>query len=113
MKPKRTKPHPWVESFNRKPTAAEEADFYRRNAGGPVAMTSMTRGRGALGYQGQYDLHLLPYWSHLRTLDPSLPWPPLSEEDIRLGCENQNAADRAWREKLKRSAPRPRRRPAP
>jgi hypothetical protein len=38
-----------MKSFNRKPTAAEEADFYRRNAGGPVAMTSMTRGRGYFG----------------------------------------------------------------
>jgi hypothetical protein len=26
-----------------------EADFYRRNAGGPVAMTSLTRGRGYFG----------------------------------------------------------------
>ena len=38
-----------MDSFNRKPTAAEEADFYRRNAGGPMAMTSLTRGNGMLG----------------------------------------------------------------
>ena len=38
-----------MDSFNRKPTAAEEADFYRRNAGGPLVMTSLTRGNGMLG----------------------------------------------------------------
>jgi hypothetical protein len=38
-----------IESFNRKPTAAEEADFYKRNAGGPMVMTSLTRGNGMLG----------------------------------------------------------------
>ena len=52
-----------MESFNRKPTAAEEADFYRRNAGGPMAMTSMTRGRG---YSGTYEpaAHVAAYRSY-------------------------------------------------
>ena len=47
-----------MESFNRKPTAAEEADFYKRNAGGPMAMTSLTRGRGYLGNFGEPDRHI-------------------------------------------------------
>jgi hypothetical protein len=54
-----------IESFNRKPTAAEEADFYRRNAGGPIATyPSLTRGRGFLN-SFQPDAHLGAYWSHL------------------------------------------------
>jgi hypothetical protein len=53
-----------VESFNREPTAAEEADFYRRNAGGPIAAyPSLTRGRGFLN-SFQPDAHLGAYWSH-------------------------------------------------
>ena len=46
-------------------TKAEEADFYRRNAGGPVAMTSPTRGRGFLGANPpQYDWHLMAKRTH-------------------------------------------------
>jgi hypothetical protein len=94
----------WMESFNREPTLAEEEDFYKRNEGGPIATyPSLTRGRGALGYIGQYDQHLLPYWSDLRRRNPR-GWPPWTREDHRLGCEAQNAADEAWRMKLKRSA---------
>ena len=52
-----------MDSFNRKPTAAEEADFYRRNAGGPVAMTSLTRGNGMLGTIPY--AHVMAYHSHL------------------------------------------------
>jgi hypothetical protein len=44
-------------------TAEEEADFYRRNAGGPVGMTSLTRGRGFLG-DFQPDAHLADYTSY-------------------------------------------------
>jgi len=53
-----------MESFNRKPTAAEEADFYKRNAGGPLVMTSLTRGRGYLGNFGEPDAHIAAYRSH-------------------------------------------------
>jgi hypothetical protein len=91
-----------MESFNRTPTAAEEADFYRRNAGGPMVMTSMTRGRGAFGYVGHHDRHIMSYWSHLCRLDPSLRYPPLTQEDWRINCEIQNALDRAWRLKVQK-----------
>jgi hypothetical protein len=49
-----------IESFNRKPTLEEEADFYRRNAGGPIATyPSLTRGRGVVsGIVGDYDWHV-------------------------------------------------------
>jgi hypothetical protein len=40
-----------------------EDDFYRRNAGGPVAMTSLTRGRGFL-WNFQPDDHLGAYWTY-------------------------------------------------
>lgn len=91
-----------MESFNRKPTAAEEADFYRRNAGGPLVMTSLTRGRGAFGYVGHHDAHMILYWWHLHKLDPRLPFPPLTDEDWRINCEIQNALDRAWRLKVQK-----------
>jgi hypothetical protein len=48
-----------MESFNRKPTAAEEADFYRRNAGGPMVMTSLTRGSG--GFRRNFSAHIEAY----------------------------------------------------
>jgi hypothetical protein len=51
-----------MESFNRKPTAAEETDFYRRNAGGPMVMTSLTRGNGVLGTVPY--AHVMAYHSH-------------------------------------------------
>jgi hypothetical protein len=51
----------WIENFNRKPTAAEETDFYRRNAGGPMVMTSLTRGRGFSGVFGDHDDHVGAY----------------------------------------------------
>ena len=38
---------------------AEDYNFYRRNAGGPVATTSLTRGRGVVsGIVGDYDWHV-------------------------------------------------------
>jgi hypothetical protein len=48
-------------------TKAEEDDFYRRNAGGPVAMTSLTRGRGFSGVVGDHDCHVGAYQSALRS----------------------------------------------
>jgi hypothetical protein len=43
---------------------AAENDFYKRNAGGPVAMTSLTRGRGVVsGIVGDLDWHVGSYRS--------------------------------------------------
>ena len=91
---------------------AEEADFYRRNAGGPVAMTSMTRGRGFLG-SFQPDKHLAAYYAY-----------ELGQRVQREQAEERRTYHHAhidaflvvwWAEwlrkqKAKKSAPRPRRR---
>ena len=63
-------------------TAEEEADYFRRNCGGPVAVTSMTRGRGTLGMRPAPPAVLV---TSVRALTPSLPLLPLTAEDIRVG----------------------------
>jgi hypothetical protein len=65
-----------MDSFNRKPTAAAEADFYRRNAGGPMVMRSLTRGNGILG--------TIPY-AHITTYHAHL----LAEENKRRLAEER------------------------
>jgi hypothetical protein len=48
-----------MDNVNRTPTVAEEADFYKRNAGGPMVMTSMTRGDGA--FRRHFSAHVEAY----------------------------------------------------
>ena len=67
-----------MESFNRKPTAAEEADFYKRNAGGPMAMTSLTRGRVFLG-NWEPDAHIAAYYFYEKRHQYEREWARLAE----------------------------------
>jgi hypothetical protein len=65
-------------------TAEEEVEFYRRNAGGPVAMTSMTRGRGVVsGIVGDYDRHVGSRRSALlkERVDQDWAWRAMAEDD--------------------------------
>ena len=60
-----------------------EHDFYRRNAGGPVAMTSMTRGRGVFGIIGGHDDHCGAYRVALNkaALDWDRVWRAMADDD--------------------------------
>jgi hypothetical protein len=65
-------------------TAEEERDFYRRNAGGPVAMTSMTRGRGVVsGIVGDLDWHVgsRRSWIIAQELRWFKAWDALADDD--------------------------------
>ena len=63
-------------------TAEEEADFYRRNAGGPVAMTSLTRGRGVVsGIVGDYDWHVGTRRSALLARSRDWFWRAMAADD--------------------------------
>ena len=66
----------WKSASEKCPTQTED-EFFKRIGGGPVAMTSMTRGRGFLN-SFQPDAHCLAYFYHLhpehRTVDVLNPF---------------------------------------
>ena len=72
-----------MESFNRKPTAAEEADFYRRNAGGPMVMRPHGHDVAHAG-PGCVWLHRAPR----RTYDPVLVLPAQIQPQAALPATN-------------------------
>jgi hypothetical protein len=73
----------------------DEDDFYRRHAGGPVGMTSLTRGRGFSGMLGDNDAHVGLFHHQIFEWSMSLWWPK----------EHRDRAQAAWLSK--QAAPPP------